>query len=169
MRKACSRARGARPNCAGTEAGSKRKVVPGSAVAPALALEGSPGAGLQVSEAKGRQVVSARASRSMARGHAVPRSVAQGVSSRPSRSRKKGCYAGAMSVNSTHTAFGSNRRKRPSLGKTGHAKVAEKGQPIACVIFEFDMRFQRGRESAAAGGRVGVIDVQRRLSAGLGH
>jgi len=89
----------------GASAGSERTAVPGSAVAPALALEGPPDAGVQVGEAKGRQVVSARASRSMTRGHAVPRSVAQGVSRRASRPRKKGCYAGGMSVNSTHPDF----------------------------------------------------------------
>lgn len=46
-----------------------------------------------------RQVVSARASRSVARGGAVPRSVAHGVSKWASRPRKKGCYTGTMSVN----------------------------------------------------------------------
>lgn len=59
---------------------------------------GPPDAGVQVGEsafaqalrrdkAKGRQVVSARASRSMARGRAAPRSVVYGVSNGASRSR----------------------------------------------------------------------------------
>ena len=74
---------------------NERTAVPGSAVAQALALKGPPDAGVRIGEAKGRQVVSARELRSMARGRAVPRSVAQGVSRRASRPRKKGCCAGA--------------------------------------------------------------------------
>ncbi len=52
-----------------------------------------------------RQVVSARELRSVAQGRAIPRSVVQGVSRRASRSRKKECYAGGMSVNSTHPDY----------------------------------------------------------------
>lgn len=70
---------------------NERTAVPGSAVAPALALEGPPGAGVQVGEAKGRQVVSARELRSVVRGHAAARSVVQGVSGWASMPRKKGC------------------------------------------------------------------------------
>ena len=69
-----------------------------------------PDAGVRSGEAKGRQVVSARESRSMARGRAVPRSVVQGVSRPASRPRKKGCSAGAMSVNSTHRDLASQAR-----------------------------------------------------------
>ncbi len=81
-------------------------MVPGSIVATALAPKGQAGAGVQAGasgfaqtlrreQAKGRQEVSPPASRS----------VAQGVSRRASGSRKKGCYAGAMSVNSTHPDY----------------------------------------------------------------
>jgi hypothetical protein len=79
--------------------------VPESAVAPALALERPPDADVQVGEAKGRQVVSAREMRGVVRGHAAARSAVQGVTRRASRSRKKGCYGGDMSVNSTHSEW----------------------------------------------------------------
>ena len=50
-------------------------------------------------------MVSARELRSMARGRAVPRSAVQRVARRASWARKKGCYAGAMSVNPTHPDY----------------------------------------------------------------
>ncbi len=88
-------------------------MVPGSAIAPALALEELPGAGFHVGKsafaqalrrdkAEGRQVVSEREMRSVVRGRAAAPGMVQRVWWRASRSRKKGCYAGVMSVNPTH-------------------------------------------------------------------
>jgi len=56
---------------------------------------------LALTRPDGRQEVAALEIRGMVRGRAVSRSVVQAVWRRASRSRKKGCDAGAMSVNST--------------------------------------------------------------------
>jgi hypothetical protein len=82
-----------------------RTARPGSAVAPPLALEGAPDAGVRIGEARWRQAVSSRAICGRVRGHAVSRSVVQGEARQASMSRKKRCHAGAMSVNSTHADY----------------------------------------------------------------